>query len=67
MRLIAALMACTAIALLPACGAEDLDPAAVADAAEKTTAAGGSRVQSRIEMTLPDVGDELGEPADWRG
>jgi hypothetical protein len=56
MRLITALMACAAIALLPACGTEDLDPAAIADAAQKTTATGGSRVQSRIEMTLPDVG-----------
>lgn len=42
--------------VLSACGAEDLSPTAIAEAAEATAASGGMRIALRQTLTLPGAG-----------
>jgi len=57
-RLLTALVLVAASATLAACGADDLSPETIANAAKTTTETGGSRLEMNLAMTTPD-GQEI--------
>ena len=57
LRLAIALVLVTVVGVFSACGAEDLSPETIANAAKATSERGGARIAMTIDMTMPDGQD----------